>query len=100
MIAVKTPLFRPGRVVATPAALEALEQARQSVWVILAPHLSGDWGTVDAQDRAANDKALKDGSRLLSAYTLATGVPIWIISEAEDENGNRAATTILLPDDY
>ena len=31
MIAVKTPLFKPGRVLATPGALEALEQAGQSV---------------------------------------------------------------------
>ena len=48
MIAVK-PLFQPGRVVATPAALEALEQAGQSVWIFLARHLAGDWGAVDAR---------------------------------------------------
>ena len=100
MIAVKTPLFKPGRVLATPGALEALEQAGQSVWLFLARHLAGDWGLVDAQDCAANDAALKDGSRLLSAYLLSTGITIWIITEAQDDNGNRAATTALLPDDY
>lgn len=100
MIAVKSPLFKPGRVVATPGALEALEQAGQSVWEFLTRHLAGDWGVVDAEDKAANDEALKDGSRLLSAYILTTGEKIWIITEAEDDNGNREVSTALLPSDY
>lgn len=100
MIAVKTPLFKPGRVVATPAALEALEQAGQNVWVFLTRHLAGDWGMIDAHDKAANDVALKDGSRLLSAYRLKTNVTIWLVTEAEDDIGNRAVTTALMPDDY
>ncbi len=100
MIAVKTPLFKPGRVLATPGALEALEQAGQGVWVYLARHLAGDWGAVDDEDKEANNDALKDGSRLLSAYILPTGEKIWVITEAEDDHGNRAATTALLPDEY
>jgi len=100
MIAVKSPLFTPGRVVATPAALEALEQLGQSIWELLIRHLAGDWGVVDAHDKAANDQALKDGSRLLSVYILQTGEKIWLITEAKDGNGNRAATTALLPDEY
>ena len=79
---------------------EALEQAGQSVWEFLGPrHFLGDWGVVDAEDQDANNEALKDGSRLLSAYILSTGVKIWIITEAED-HGNREATTALLPDEY
>jgi hypothetical protein len=31
----------------------------------------------------------------LSAYTLTTGVKIWVITEAD-----RSATTLLLPSDY
>ena len=101
MVALKKPLFSPGKVVATPGALEALQQANQSVWVFLARHLAGDWGVVDAHDKAANDEALKDGSRLLSAYTLADGTTrIWLVTEAQDDNGNRAVTTALLPDEY
>ena len=101
MIAVKTPLFKPGRVVATPGALEALEQAGQSVWEFLGPrHFAGDWGVVDGEDKEAHDQALRDSSRLLSAYILSTGVKIWIITEAEDDHGNRTATTALLPDEY
>lgn len=101
MIAVSSPLFKLGRVVATPAALAALEQSGQSVWEFLTRHLAGDWGLVDAHDKAANEEALKDGARLLSAYRLKTNdVTIWLVTEAEDDNGNRAATTALLPDDY
>lgn len=100
MIAVRTPLFKPGRVLATPGALEALERSGQSVWTFLTRHLAGDWGVVDAEDKEANDEALTDGSRLLSAYILSTGEKIWIITEAEDDFGNRAATTALTPDEY
>lgn len=100
MIAVKTPLFKPGQVVATPGALDALQEAGQSVWVYLSRHIAGDYGVVDDEDKEANNEALKDGSRLLSAYILPTGIKIWLITEAEDDHGNRAATTALLPDEY
>lgn len=100
MIAVKTPLFKPGQVLATQGAIEALEQAGQSVWVYLSRHLAGDWGVVDDEDKEANNESLKDGSRLLSAYILPTGLKIWIITEAEDDNGNRLSSTFLTPDEY
>ena len=95
-----TPLFKPGRILATPGALEAFEQAGQSIVTFIARHLAGDWGVVDAEDKAVIDEALKAGSRLLSAYILSTGKKIWIITEAVDDNGNREATTVLLPDEY
>jgi hypothetical protein len=94
------PLFVAGSVVATPGALEAMEQACQNASEFLTCHLAGDWGTVSDGDRAANDESLADGSRLLSAYLLHTGVKIWILTEAADDHGIRAATTILLPDEY
>ena len=100
MIPVTTPKFQMGRVVATQGALEALQEAGQSPWNLLALHMSANWGTVDAEDRAANDHALMDGSRILSAYSLHTGVKVWVITEAEDDHGHRESTTILLPDEY
>jgi hypothetical protein len=87
--------FPPGRLLATPAALRACERAHVVPWAYLQQHLTGDWGVVDAEDKAANDRALRDGDRLLSAYVLPTGVRIWIITEWD-----RSATTILLPSDY
>jgi hypothetical protein len=52
------------------------------------------------EDRALNDQAIVNGSRILSAYKTAKGVKIWIISEAADDDGKRTATTILLPENY
>jgi hypothetical protein len=99
-IPVNKPLFPLGQTVATPGAVDALQKANQSPSEFLFRHITGDWGTVDADDKALNDSALKDGSRLLSAYTLNTSVKIWVITEAEDDEGKRAATTILLPEEY
>ena len=95
-----TPLFHPGRVLATSGALEVLAQAGQNPSEFLSRHLAGDWGVVNANDRVANDESVRDGSRLLSAYMLTTNVKIWVITEAADEHGNREATTVLLPDEY
>jgi len=89
-----------GQIVATPGALVALAAADTSPSTLLSRHAAGDWGNLDAHDRAANDAALRDGSRLLSAYIVAEGVKVWIITEAADENGHRAATTLLLPEEY
>ena len=85
-----------GQIVATPGALAA---AATSPSTLLRRHASGDWGDLDAHDRAANDAALRDGSRLLSAYTVAEGIKVWIITEAADDDGHRA-TTLLLPEEY
>ena len=50
---------------------------------------------------SATEAALKDGSRIFSAYNLPrTGERLWIITEAEGDDGNRASTCVLLPDDY
>ena len=63
-------------------------------------HAAGDWGQVCPEDAQLNDEALKDGSRIISAYSTLKGVKIWIITEATDGKGQRAATTILLPSEY
>jgi hypothetical protein len=61
----------------------------------MARHVSGDWGELDDEDKQSNEEALKDGSRLLSAYLDRNNVKFWIITEAD-----RSATTVLLPEDY
>lgn len=85
--------FRLGRIVSTPNALSQLTQ--DDILAGIQRHQAGDWGEVDAHDRAANDTALRDGTRLLSVYRSAAGVRFWIITEAD-----RSSTTILLPEDY
>jgi hypothetical protein len=63
-------------------------------------HAEGDWGDLTDNDRVLNDEALVDGSRILSVYVTKKGTKLWIITEAADDNGERAATTILLPEEY
>jgi hypothetical protein len=92
--------FEPGRLLATPGALEALKEASQEARFFLWLHLHGDWGDLSVHDKSANDAALIDGTRILSAYRLLSGVKLWIITEAVDDAGRRPATTILLPEEY
>ena len=92
--------FSLGQVVATPGALEALADAGQTPEFFLEMHVAGNWGDVDIEDKNANDHALVDGGRLLSAYRTLRNVRIWIITEAVDDNGKRIATTLLKPSEY
>ena len=92
--------FDLGFVTATPGALKAIRQAGQTPTEFLARHASGDWGEVCPDDSKLNDEALATGARLLSAYSLRSAVRIWVITEACDDNGQRLASTILLPSEY
>ena len=99
--ATKAAKFHPGRIVATPGALEAIRASGQSPEIFLAAHLEGYWGgDLCDEDRLLNDEALIDGSRLLSAYRTLRGERIWIITEAAGDNGWRASTCLLRPEDY
>jgi hypothetical protein len=89
-----------GSILATPGALALLSDLRQSPLSLLARHASGDWGEIAAEDRGLNEQAVRDGSRLLSIYKLTPSATVWIITEAEGDDGHRAATTLLLSSEY
>ena len=89
------PLFPLGRVVATPGALQTIENAGQEPEEFLNRHDRGDWGDVSEDDKRENTDSIARGSRIFSAYTTSAGDRIWIITEAD-----RSATTILLPSEY
>ncbi len=89
------PLFSLGQVVSTPGALVAMKQAGQDPAELLVRHVSGDWGDLCEEDKQENDLSVREGFRILSAYTLSTKVKVWIITEAD-----RSATTFLLPEEY
>jgi len=95
MIKLKNPMarFPLGRILATPHALTVVPNA-EIICAVLRHHC-GDWGDVCSEDRAANELALVEGTRLLSVYHTPAGVRFWVITEAD-----RSATTILLPEDY
>jgi hypothetical protein len=87
------PTLPLGQLVATPTALANITQ--EDITVALRRHVMGDWGDVCAEDKLLNDRALVEGTRILSAYHAANGTKFWIITEAD-----RSVTTMLLPEDY
>lgn len=95
MVTQSKPLFQVGQCVATPGALEAMGKAGQAPSDFLNRHVRGDWGDVCLEDAEANQKSLKDGSRLLSSYRTKLNVKLWIITEAD-----RSSSCILLPEEY
>jgi hypothetical protein len=82
--------FPLGQLLATRGVLELGVDIRE----LLVRHAHGDWGDLEADDRAANDRAVRFDGRIFSAYTVPQG-RVWIITEAD-----RSATTALLPDEY
>jgi hypothetical protein len=75
------PLFALGQVVATPGALEALEEAQQTPQEFLTHHVQGDWKELDPHDQQANQQAVKEGSRVFSVYTTKLGTRLYVITE-------------------
>jgi len=90
-----------GQIVSTPGALAACSNVLMQK--CLARHLTGDWGCVCPEDSQANDAAVTEGTRILSAYPIDPAKPsegfgentLWIITEAD-----RSVTTFLLPEEY
>ena len=99
--------FSLGRILATPGAIELAQIHQISLRQLLFRHAIGDWGDLCHDDQRANFEALANGSRLMSSYVIRTASPnhganseptevkFWIITEAD-----RAATTVLLPEEY
>lgn len=93
----KKVLFNSGQLVATPGALQVLQEL--DIIQVLGWHVTGAWEEMEAQDRAANEQALQDGSRIFSSFDV-NGQKIWVITEAVNDDGIRASTCIMLPEDY
>lgn len=88
-------LFPLGQLLATPGAIDACERANTTPLEYINRHAGGDWGDMDPEDIAANDRALERGGRLFSAYNLPTAERLWVITEAD-----YSATTALTPMEY
>lgn len=96
--------FKLGHIVSTPGAIEAFEREEAfsghdaAIMMVawLSKHANGDWGDLCEEDKQENELSVKNGFRILSAYTLPkTNTKFWIITEAD-----RSATTFLLPEEY
>ena len=95
------PKFHLGKVVITLFAKLALERSGEKPATFLRKHQQADWGDVCAEDKQANDDAIKyEGNpdrqqRVLSSYVTELNDTLWIITEWD-----RSITTILLPREY
>jgi hypothetical protein len=94
-------LFFPGQVVATPGTLEAIHASGEPAYDFLRASLDRRLGRLE-RHRQSRERIVRAGRLPHSvglhpqeAYTLKTGVKIWIITEAD-----RSATTLLLPGEY
>lgn len=90
--------FSMGQIVLTRAVYEWMivnGEFNHFVTGSIKRHANGDWGNLTPEDREQNELALKNGSRLLSAYEHWRLPKIWIITEAD-----RSTTTVLFPDEY
>ena len=85
-------VFRLGRIVTTPNAVQSITQ--DDILVGIQRHQAGDWGNLTDDNRAANDRALTQGGRIVSSYQATNWTKFWLITEAD-----RSITTILLPED-
>ena len=100
----KQVVFPLGNVYMTPGISMASDAFKKEAASCFTRHSKGDWGTLDKHDWEMNQEALVNGGRILSNYEMDCEEDdpdrLWIITEAEDENGSRAATTLLLPSEY
>ena len=102
-VIVSKALFQLGSIGMTPGVKELKDKKTLTNALLLKliyRHQCGDWADCYPEDAEANKQALIDGSRVFSVYNLNLELTLWIITEAEDDNGNRSNTTILLPSEY
>lgn len=88
------PLFHPGKLLVSHAALATLRTNGVPVISIVLRHIAGDWGVVSKDDKRQNDVSIATGLRLISIYRLPDQTRILVITE-----WNRANTTIESLDD-
>lgn len=88
-------LFSLQRIFITPSAEDLLAGSGDDPRELIARHVTGDPGELDAHDQALWVEALAEGEQLLSVYLTRNKERIYVITEAD-----RSVTTILTPDDY
>lgn len=82
-----TPLYM------TPGARDGVNA--EDLLTCIGRHFAGDWGDLDPDDRAENERSVRAALRVFSVYHDRSGVKFYIITESD-----RSATTVLLPSEY
>jgi hypothetical protein len=88
------PRFSLGKIKVSIGALETLDRYHIELGLLLRRHVEGDWGDLGEEDKEANERAVKQEIRILSAY--GKGEARLLVVTEED----RDVTTILRPDEY
>jgi hypothetical protein len=86
-------LFPFGNIVETAGVSARIPREERLAAVEKYAH--GDWGEIDGVDWSENESALRSGERIYSEYRSKSGETFLIITA-----GDRAVTTILLPEEY
>lgn len=91
--------FPLGHVVVASAALWLVKEHKEEIDKAVEEHRWCNWGeSISEKSWQVNFDALTNGGRIISHWTIA-GHEVWIVTDAKDKNGVRAATTIMLPSD-
>ena len=92
----RQPLFLLGAIALTDGFHDLVYKSNPPINFIpyVRRHMTGDYGTMDAEDVQTNKDAIKYGNRIMSAYEV-DGTKFWIFTEAD-----RSVTTLLLPEEY
>lgn len=80
------PLFHPGKLLVSHAALAALRANSVPVISVVLRHIAGDWGILSEDDKRQNDVSIKAGLRLISIYRLPDQTRILVITEWDRSN--------------
>lgn len=86
--------FELGRVLVTQGVRQWMRDHGFNPWPYIRKHSKGNFGDVDDADWKRNQRAIENGTRILSSYETRHGT-LWIITEA-----GRHATTCLRPREY
>jgi hypothetical protein len=63
------PKFSLGRIVATPGALQALEEPNQNPFEFIERHQVGDWGELCEEDKRENEFSVHNGIQNLQCLS-------------------------------
>lgn len=86
--------FDAGHVIITPPADQLMQMHSVNPRRLLERHCSGDWGDQSSEDKKAWDRALENGSSLLSVYKVGGG-EVWLMTDVE-----RLTTMFLVPEEH
>jgi hypothetical protein len=87
--------FDGGHVIITQPSEKLMHRHGVDPHELLEKHCSGDWGDQSDEDKKAWDRALENGSSLMSVYRVGDEEEVWLMTDVE-----RLATIFLSPDEY